>query len=149
MENKKITVIFNPNANLGRAWSVENTLRTQLVNYNDVEWIRTIGVGHAIDIAKSAAEHSVDRVIAIGGDGTVHEVINGLMNSGKKELPSIGIVPVGSGNDFAFSLGISSNPSTALEQSLEEDDFPIDIGYIKDSSGRMELQSELVSTQLW
>ena len=106
--------------------------------------MRTEGVGHAIEIAMAAAERSVDRVIAIGGDGTVHEVINGLMNSGMKELPSVGIVPVGSGNDFAFSLGISNNPSEALKQSLEKEDFPVDIGYIKNSSGRTEYWSNAV-----
>ena len=141
---QKTTIIFNPKANLGRALQIEEKLRSCLPDNSHIEWIQTEHIGHATHIAQSAVESCSDRIIAIGGDGTIHEVINGLMKSRKEKLPILGIVPVGSGNDFAFSLGISTDPSKALDQSLSGEDQPIDIGYLKNSKGEIEYWSNAV-----
>ena len=144
LKQNKITIIFNPKANLGRAWQTEESLQSCLPDDSHIEWLRTEYPGQATYIAQTASESRSHRIIAIGGDGTIHEVINGLIKSGKKDLPSLGIVPVGSGNDFAFSLGISTDPCTALDQSLTFKGQPIDIGYVKNSRGEIEYWSNAV-----
>ncbi len=63
-------------------------------------------VGHGIELAREAAE-KFDRVIAAGGDGTVHEVANGILLANRPETV-FAVVPVGSANDYAFTLGISA-----------------------------------------
>ena len=63
---------------------------------------------HAEELAKTASE---DIVVAVGGDGTVNEVARGLLGTGK----TLGIVPCGSGDGLARSLGISHNPAKAID----------------------------------
>lgn len=65
---------------------------------------RTEGPGHAAELAARAAAAGVTRVIAVGGDGTVHEVANGLLRHGGDV--ALGVVPIGSGNDFAKLVGL-------------------------------------------
>jgi len=62
--------------------------------------------GHARELAADAAVQKVDRIIVLGGDGTVNEVANGILASGCRQIPRIGIIPSGSSNDFSKSLGI-------------------------------------------
>ncbi|MBP3038960.1 diacylglycerol kinase family lipid kinase [Bacillaceae bacterium Marseille-Q3522] len=65
-------------------------------------------------------------IVAVGGDGTIHEVINGLVGT---EMP-LGIIPAGSGNDFSRGLGIPLKYDKALERILRGKPKPIDIGFI-------------------
>lgn len=65
---------------------------------------RTEGPGHAAELAARAAAAGVTRVVAVGGDGTVHEVANGLLGHGGDV--ALGVVPIGSGNDFAKLVGV-------------------------------------------
>ncbi|SEN23093.1 diacylglycerol/lipid kinase family protein [Lihuaxuella thermophila] len=75
----------------------------------------TKGPGHAAEIAESAARSNVQAVVAIGGDGTVNEVGNGLAGT---EIP-MGYIPAGSGNDFALAQNIPSDPEQALQRVLD------------------------------
>ncbi len=75
-------------------------LRDARAHWGEVELVLTSGPGHATALARAVGE-SVERVIAVGGDGTVHEVANGLMARGIESRPPLGVVPVGTGNDFA------------------------------------------------
>jgi YegS/Rv2252/BmrU family lipid kinase len=68
--------------------------------WGEVDLALTTGPGHASALAREAVGQ-VERVIAVGGDGTVHEVANGLLTSGSRTLPTLAVVPVGTGNDFA------------------------------------------------
>ncbi|MBA4494975.1 diacylglycerol/lipid kinase family protein [Paenactinomyces guangxiensis] len=71
--------------------------------------------GHATEIARCAARADVEAVVAVGGDGTLHEVGNGLVGT---ETP-MGYIPAGSGNDFALAQSIPSDPNQALERILK------------------------------
>ncbi len=62
--------------------------------------------GHARELAAAAVSQNADTIVVVGGDGTVNEVINGLLTTGQEQLPRIGIVPAGSSNDFSKSVGI-------------------------------------------
>lgn len=86
----------------------------------------TQGQGHAIQAAKEAYDAGYDVVICCGGDGTLNETVTGMMQSEQK-LP-LGYIPAGSTNDFANSMGISTNPVSAAEQISKLSAVPIDIG---------------------
>ena len=74
--------------------------------------------------ARAAIVDGVDRLIVVGGDGTVHRVLEPLAGTGAV----LGIVPAGTGNDFACALGIARDPERALEQALTGAPRRIDLG---------------------
>jgi diacylglycerol kinase family enzyme len=77
--------------------------------------------GHAIEIARDAAREGVDVLIVHGGDGTVNEVVNGIMEVAGPvaAAPAVGVVPGGSANVFARALGISPDPIEATNQLVD------------------------------
>lgn len=99
-----------------------------------VEWLRTIGhrvrahvtwePGDARRFAADAASRGTDAVLAAGGDGTVNEVVNGLLGT---DVP-LAIVPVGTANDFARQTGVPGDPRGAFELVLEREPTRIDVG---------------------
>jgi YegS/Rv2252/BmrU family lipid kinase len=138
MTERKIKLITNPNADLGNAWRLASDLRPIVEEFGGADWTGTVYPTHAIEIAQQAAESGYDLVIAVGGDGTVHEVINGLMQVPAGKRPKLGIVPMGSGNDFAHNIGVPNKPELAMQQALTGQPHPIDIGLIRDGHGRQE-----------
>ncbi len=75
--------------------------------------------GHAVDLARTAADRAFDVVIAFGGDGTVNEVVNGLLTDGPDPaLPRLAVVPCGLANVFARALGLPNRPVGASEAML-------------------------------
>ncbi len=83
--------------------------------------------GHAIQIAKNAASEA-DVVVAVGGDGTVHEVINGLFGS---DVP-MGIIPMGSGNGLARDLSIPMDVTDAIQNLIKGHVTRIDLGQVNE-----------------
>jgi lipid kinase YegS len=79
----------------------------------------------------SEAVHA-DLLIAAGGDGTLNEVVHGLMDLSKAERPTLGIVPLGTANDFANGCGIPRDPKTALSLCMKGEAVPIDVGKAND-----------------
>lgn len=127
-------------ADMGRAWKAANDLRPIAQEFKgDISWSGTVYPTHAVELAKQAAAEGCDLVIALGGDGTVHEVINGLMQISEDKRPALGVVPLGSGNDFAHALGISQKPDHALAHALNGQPSKIDVGLLTDEhSDRQE-----------
>lgn len=81
---------------------------------------RTESRGHAAQLAAAAADSGIDVVVVHGGDGTVNEVVNGLMYRGiRPDTPRLAVVPGGSTNVFARALGVDPDPTVATEQILE------------------------------
>lgn len=136
----KIKLILNPMADMGRAWKVANDLRPIAQEFKgDLSWSGTVYPTHAIELAKQAAEEGCDLIIAMGGDGTVHEVMNGLMQVAAEKRPVMAVVPIGSGNDFAYSIGITQKSAHALAHALKAENIkPVDIGLMTDEHGRKE-----------
>ncbi len=134
----KIKLIFNPIANLGRAWPVAAALRPIVYEAGGADWSGTVYPTHATELAYQAGKDGYDLVVAMGGDGTVHEVVNGLMKLPAEQRPRLGVVPVGSGNDFAHAIGVSKKPDEALRQALTGSPRRLDMGVVCDSQGRVE-----------
>lgn len=137
---RKVKLILNPIADMGRAWKTANDLRPIAQEFpGELSWSGTVYPTHAIELAKQAAEEGYDLVVAMGGDGTVHEVVNGLMQVPAEKRPMLGVVPIGSGNDFAYSVGINQKSAQALAHALKaEKVLPVDIGLLTDEHGRRE-----------
>jgi len=126
-------------ADMGNAWNVARDLRPIANEYDGkVEWSGTVYPGHATELAKQAGEDGYDLVVALGGDGTVHEVVNGLMQVNAKHRPALGVVPIGSGNDFAHACGIPESASQAMALALSGKTLPVDLGLMTDENGRQE-----------
>ena len=86
----------------------------------------TTGEGDATEAAKLAVERRYDLVVAAGGDGTINEVVNGMAE--QEYRPKLGIIPVGTTNDFARALQIPRDIVAAAEIIAKGDRIPIDIG---------------------
>jgi len=96
-----VCVIYNPKAGRGVAARSVAGLKRNLGSR--AEFQATRGPGHAEELAGRAAARGFPFVAALGGDGTVHEVANGLLNA-PSPCPTLAVMPVGSANDYAYSL---------------------------------------------
>ena len=123
-----ILFIVNPVAGKGLALKCVAEVKATMSNLENIEYTieYTQKVGHAIDIAQSAACRGTDIIFAVGGDGTVNEVANGLINTNS----ALAVIPGGSGNDFIRSLGISGSPSEIIIDTINGDRKLIDVGLI-------------------
>ena len=144
MPYQKIKLIYNPIANRGRAGPIITALRPITEAHGHAAWAGTVYPGHAAELAQEAALEGCDLVIAIGGDGTVHEVVNGLMQLPAEERPTLGVIPIGTGNDFSFSIGTPNDPTAALRRVLSGSPHAVDIAKIENPHGAIEYFSNAV-----
>ena len=122
--NKKVQLILN-----GKA-AGNDTLRAAVT--------RQQAIGHTIEVRVTsekgdarrfvAETGEVDLVIAAGGDGTVNDVVHGLMDLPTAARPALGVVPLGTANDFAIGCAIPRDPEQALTLCLEGREVAIDVG---------------------
>jgi diacylglycerol kinase (ATP) len=84
--------------------------------------------GHAASLAQLAAEGGARLVVAVGGDGTVHEVANGLMRAPAETRPELATIPRGTGKDFARSFRIPKGVEDALAVALDGATRTVDVG---------------------
>ncbi len=114
----KANVILNPTTGRGNGRRALPRVQTELQRQGiDFDLSITQGPGHATRLAQEAAAAGYDCVVAVGGDGTINEVTNGLVaaaqgNGGWENGEAagvLGVIPIGSGNDFAFALGLRAN----------------------------------------
>lgn len=133
---RKVLLIFNPTSDRNRAAKRLTRLQRHLGRRSNVTWVPTEHAGHATTLAATADDYDV--VVAIGGDGTVHEVVNGLMQQPQETRPALGVVPIGSGNDLAMASGIPTKPTAALNLIFSGQPCPLDVGRITDQTGRSE-----------
>ena len=136
--HRKVKIILNPMADMGNAWRVARDLRSITEQHGGVDWSGTVYPGHAIELAQQAGEQGYAMVIAMGGDGPIHEVITGLMKVSEEKRPILGVVPVGSGNDFAHGINVSRESTEALTCALDGEASTVDLGLMIDEHGRKE-----------
>jgi diacylglycerol kinase (ATP) len=136
--HRKVKLILNPMADMGAAWRMADDLRPIISEHGGADWSGTVYPTHATELAKQAALEGYKLVIALGGDGTVHEVVNGLMLVPEENRPVLGVVPLGSGNDFAHAVGVPLEADRALALAFEGEPSAVDIVRMTDENGRVE-----------
>ena len=127
----RYSVVFNPIAGRGRSGVVASSVQKFLEDK-----------GHAVDLAASqraghvaelAAASTADRVLVLGGDGSLREAAGGLMGRAKKQpgsdLPELGILPFGTGNVVARELGLPLDPLAAAVKMEASDATAFDVGW--------------------
>lgn len=126
MPMRKICFIVNPLAGGGRI-KAETLIHTSVGRSGvPFEVTLTTHQGHATELARSAAHRAGELVVAVGGDGTVNEVANGLIET---DTP-LGLIPAGSGNALARSLGVPVDPVEACRCLLDPRLRTIDVGQV-------------------
>jgi lipid kinase YegS len=88
--------------------------------------------GDGIRLVGEASHDGIERVIAGGGDGSVNEIANGLLRLPEVARPAMGILPLGTANDFATACGVPTDPRAALELVLEGEEVPVDLARAND-----------------
>ncbi len=131
--NNTPLLIYNPVANQGGAQKILQKVKDLFEMYDFKYDLKlTENHGHALDLAKQEAESGRNLIIAAGGDGTMNEVINGLMRADLKDnkRPVMGVLPVGRGNDFSFGMDLPSEVEKNVRAITEGKTRKIDIGIV-------------------
>jgi diacylglycerol kinase (ATP) len=134
MAREAYLIIVNPSAANGKAVSrigkIEGLLHAKKLDYS---LLFTESPGHAISLARNAAgEKKYGTIVAAGGDGTVNEVINGMMEARGQgvEPPDLGVLPIGRGNDFAYGAGVPDSQAEAVDVLIKGEGYAMDVGKI-------------------
>ncbi len=124
-------LIINPNASKGKGKKkAEKISRLFKERGKSVDIAYTEKPGHAEEIALSAAESGYRNIVVCGGDGSVNEAINGIMKS-QREGISLGIIPIGRGNDIAWNYGIKTRTAENVEKIIKGNGRKVDVGIVK------------------
>lgn len=116
MDKKDLLLIVNPNASKKKGKKKAHSVRSLFLERGRYAAIAyTYYKGHAAEIAEKGCRYGYKNIIAVGGDGTVNEVLNGILRSGYGGKVRMGIVPVGRGNDFAWIAGIPTDTVKAVD----------------------------------
>lgn len=134
IKTMRYKIIVNPISGRGTGElsipKIESILKTAGLEFT---LVRTERPWHAAELAQNAAAEGYDVVVSAGGDGTANEVINGLMlaKTAGEVIPAMGVLTVGRGNDFAFSMGIPTQLEAGCQVLIEDYRRTIDIGLVK------------------
>jgi diacylglycerol kinase (ATP) len=130
---KRYRLIVNPTAGGGAARravpSIERMLHEQGVGF---DLVCTERPWHAAQLARQAVDDGCDVVVAVGGDGTSNEVLNGLMQAKQaaEGTAAMGVLCVGRGNDFAFGAGVPHTVEAGCRALIEDHRRTIDVGRV-------------------
>jgi diacylglycerol kinase (ATP) len=146
MVEKKALAIVNPTSggySTGREWpSISAYLKDRGYLFDQV---LTESRDHATRLASEASCDGYETLIAVGGDGTINEVVNGIFNAGFARSVSLGVISAGTTCSFARSLGISSNHLRSCDSILNGEKTPVDIGTVGYSVEGRRLQRYFVN----
>jgi YegS/Rv2252/BmrU family lipid kinase len=126
-------IIVNPTAGRGAGERVVPKVERLLGEHGlEFDIVRTERVWHAADLAQEAVAAGCDVVVALGGDGTANEVLNGLMRAKQEHgnACTLGVLCVGTGNDFAFGVGIPLDLETGCRALAQDCRRTIDVGWV-------------------
>ena len=126
-----MTICFIVNQKIKRRKSVISKIESEFKDHSIAIHL-TSYPKHAEILARDLIEHGYDYMIAVGGDGTLNEVINGILTAPvpTNKLPVLGVFPKGSANDFARSIDVKSSETQLHEMILHKSYHKIDIGKI-------------------
>jgi YegS/Rv2252/BmrU family lipid kinase len=124
-------VIVNPVAGNGRAARVWQQVRADVDGLRHSECVLSERVGHARELAQSAAQAGCERVVVVGGDGTMCEVASGVAHT----QTAVAMIPAGTGNDCCRNLGIPSDARAAANLALDGPVRAVDLGEIFTAEG--------------
>lgn len=113
--SSQVSFVVNPAAGAGRSgrrWAACESKVRERFPQADIQF--THARGDAVGLATAAAKRGQSLVVAVGGDGTLNEVVNGLMAVAAEHRPAVGLLPSGSGGDFARGQGIPEDTDAAL-----------------------------------
>jgi diacylglycerol kinase (ATP) len=129
-------VVVNPVAGGGRTRRAWPRLRAVL-DRGDIEFqaVETSGVGGGIELARMAVRDGWPMVVAVGGDGTVNEVVNGVIDASGSAIAAVGVIPTGRGRDVCRNLGIASDPMIAARRLIEAEEVVVDAGFVESADG--------------
>ncbi len=137
----RIFVILNPTSGRGAGALAEEALRAGLqAGGAEYELVKTTAPGEAIKLAQQAADAGDwDIIAAAGGDGTLNEVLNGLLRAQENNqgggsnmpAPALGLIPIGRGNDFGFGAGVPASLDEAVRVLCRNQRHPIDALLVK------------------
>ncbi len=130
---RHVALIINPASANGKTEKERSSIVDAAVHYGaKVEELLTEAPGHATELAREASMNGADVVVAVGGDGTVHEVVNGLIGPGGTHFgtAALGVVARGTGRDFIRSHDIPTKLSDAMRAITEGPIRSIDVGEI-------------------
>jgi YegS/Rv2252/BmrU family lipid kinase len=126
-------ILYNPAAGKGRAGKLLPQVKELLGRHGFAhELTFTEGPGHALERSRELAGQGYPLVVAAGGDGTVNEVINGLMQARLDGggRPALGVIPIGRGNDFAYGADIPTRLEDACQALARDNRCLIDVGRV-------------------
>jgi diacylglycerol kinase (ATP) len=129
----KYKIIVNPVANRGGGERAIPGIKSLLSGCDlDFDLLCTERPWHAADLAHEAAATGYDHVVAVGGDGTANEVLNGLMRARQAGVNTcaMGVLCVGRGNDFAYGMGIPLDLDAGCRVLAQGHRRPIDVGRV-------------------
>ena len=140
MSNKTVHVILNPTAGGGRAEKLRPKLLAGIAERfgPDYSLYETSGEGDATVSARQTIEAGAGLVITVGGDGTIHEAVNGFFREMLNPSCELGIVDCGSGSGLALSLGLPTSIEQQLDLIARQDSCTIDLGrvVVRSNDGR-------------
>jgi diacylglycerol kinase (ATP) len=129
--------VVNPAAGNGRTGRIWARLRdTAARRAPGCAVAETRAPGEATALARKAAAEGWPLVVAVGGDGTINEVVNGLARGDGGDGPALGLVVTGRGNDACRNLGLAAEPRAALERALAGAARRVDLGVARWADGR-------------
>jgi diacylglycerol kinase (ATP) len=136
---RRAWVILNPSSGRERGTDYVDRLNTTLKgHFDDVGIAVTAGDGDAGRAAAMAVADGCESIFVAGGDGTLNEVMNGLATARALDRVVIGVIPLGTGNDFAAGLGLPPGPEEALDVLLAGRELAVDLGEV---NGRIFVNS--------
>ncbi|HET90227.1 MAG TPA: diacylglycerol kinase family lipid kinase [Chloroflexi bacterium] len=129
----KFRIIVNPTAGRGSGAEALPQIEQLLHTYGlDFDTVRTERPWHAAELAQEAASTGYDVAVAVGGDGTANEVLNGLMlaKQARPHTCAMGALPVGRGNDFSYGMEIPSDLESSCRALAQNHRRTIDVGHV-------------------
>ncbi len=124
---KKIVFIINPRAGVDRVKAIEGAVMRYIdQSVYDPRFVYTARPHHGIELAREAAENGAEVVVAVGGDGSINDVVQGIFGTDT----ALGIIPLGSGNGLARSVGIPLNLKAAVLLLNKQNIHAIDVGQV-------------------